>query len=266
MVLKQRDVVDLFLNEGWKPFFLESSDEPLDAIKQDLQREIAVVLADGQKTIVDRILSYLKDNQAQDFAEELRSSVSDRFEVCLSKLVKPPSLPCPHERAQRFLLESLEQRSLLPRFLDQTSDLDLAERCGREMKHLRDFQHHDAVMELGQRAAWLELEHKRIVVNLRESRREIRRANQLIVLKAHKESPNRSRREYEAAILKAWLADPECSDYVNLLSNVVAFRQRKQASTLNLNTFEPDWIDYRVNKRLWNALSQAMDGNSRSDG
>ena len=266
MVLKQRDVVDLFLDEGWRPLFLEPSDEPLDAIKQDLQREIAVLLADGQKTIVDRILSCLKDNQAQDFAEVLRSSVSDGFDDCLSKLGKPPSLPCPHERAQRFLLESLEQRSLLPRFLDQTSDLDLAERCGREMKHLRDLQHHDAVVELGQRAAWLKLEHKRIVVNLRESRRAIRRANQLIVLKAHKESPNRSRREYEAAILKAWLADPECSDYVNLLSNVVAFRQRKQASTLNLNSFESEWIDYRVNKRLWNALSETMEGDLRSEG
>ena len=86
------------------------------------------------------------------------------------------------------------------------------------------------------------------------------------MLKAYKESPNRSRREYEAAILKAWLADPECSDYVNLLSNVVAFRQRKQASMLNLNAFESEWVDYRVNKRLWNALSKTVDGDLRSEG
>lgn len=265
MELKQCDVVDLCLNEGWKPFFLAPSDEPLDAFKLYLQREISVALADGQTKIVYQIVSFLKKNQAQDFAEELLSSVSFEFEDGVSKRRKPPSLPCPHERAQKFLLDSLEQRKLLPRFLDQTSGLDLAERCGREMKHLRDLHHHDVVVDLGERAAWLKLEHKRIIVNLRESRLAIRRANQLIVLKAYKESPHRARREYEAAILTAWLADPDCSEYVDLLSNVVAFRQRKQASTLNLNSFESEWVDYRVNKRLWNALFQTMEGNSRAE-
>ena len=133
------------------------------------------------------------------------------------------------------------------------------------MKHLRDLHHHDVVVDLGERAALLKLEHKRIIVNLRESRLAIQRANQLIVLKAYKESPYRARREYEAAILTAWLADPDCSDYVDLLRNVVAFRQRKQASTLNLNSFESEWVDYRVNKRLWNAISQSKNGDSRAE-
>ncbi len=265
MVLKQCDVVDFCLNEGWKPFFIAPSDEPLDAIKSHLQREISVALADGQKKIVHQIISFLEKNQARDFAQELLSSVSFELEDCISNPRKLPRLPCSHERAHEFLLESLEQRKLLPRFLDQTSGLDLAERCGREMKHLRDLHHHDVVVDLGERAALLKLEHKRIIVNLRESRLAIQRANQLIVLKAYKESPYRARREYEAAILTAWLADPDCSDYVDLLRNVVAFRQRKQASTLNLNSFESEWVDYRVNKRLWNAISQSKNGDSRAE-
>ena len=39
------------------------------------------------------------------------------------------------------------------------------------MKHLRAEQRHDVVVQLGELAERLNLKHKRIVVNLRESRR-----------------------------------------------------------------------------------------------
>ena len=102
MVLKQCDVVDFCLNEGWKPFFIAPSDEPLDAIKSHLQREISVAVADGQKKIVHQIISFLEKIQARDFAQELLSSVSFELEDCISNPRKLPRLPCSHERAQSF--------------------------------------------------------------------------------------------------------------------------------------------------------------------
>lgn len=256
MILKQRDLVDLCLSEGWNPFFLQPSDEALHLIKPLVLREIEVAIADSQKKVVRRILSYLRQGQVRDLADEIASLTAWRLEDSFSKLGQSPKSSPANDDAQGILLESLELMQLPPRFLDQKSEAGLAELCGREMKHLCNLQRHDAVVQLGQRAAWLKLEHKRIAVALRKSRLSVRRANRLIVLKAYKESPNRERRDYEDAILTSWLADPECSEYVDLLGKVVAYRQRKQTSTISLDAFETEWVDYRVNKRLWHALSQ----------
>jgi len=265
IVLTQSELVDFFLDQGWKPFFLEPDECDFDEVKFQLQREIEVAIADGRHQMVREILTFLDNHRQPEMAEELAALIPVHLAEDSPQLERQSAHPMTSEVIQGALLKCLQNLDLKPRFLGD-SDGDLADQCGREMKHLRAEQRHDVVVQLGDLAERLKLKHKRIVVNLRESRRAIRRANQLIVLKAYKESSNRSRREYEAAILTAWLADPDCSDYVDLLSNVVAFRQRKQASTLNLDSFESEWIDYRVNKRLWNALSETMEGDARSDG
>ena len=265
MVLTQSELVHFLLDQGWKPFFLEPVKCGLDEVKLQLQRETEVAIADGRHQMVREILTFLDNHRQPEMAQELAVLIPVHLADDSPQLERQPAHPMTSEVIQGELLKCLQKLDLKPRFLGN-GDGDLGDQCGREMKHLRAEQRHDVVVQLGELAERLKLKHKRIVVNLRESRRAIRRTNQLIVLKAYKESPNRSRREYEAAILTAWLADPDCSDYVNLLSNVVAFRQRKQASTLNLASFESEWVEYRVNKRLWNALSETMEGDLRSEG
>ena len=265
MVLTQSELVHFLLDQGWKPFFLEPVKCGLDEVKLQLQRETEVAIADGRHQMVREILTFLDNHRQPEIAEELSALIPVHLAEDSPQLERQSAHPMTSEVIQGVLLKYLQNLDLKPRVLGD-GDGDLADQCGREMKHLRAEQRHDVVVQLGELAERLKLKHKRIVVNLRESRLAIRRANQLIVLKAHKESPNRSRREYEAAILTAWLADPDCSNYVDLLSNVVAFRQRKQASMLNLNAFESEWVDYRVNKRLWNALSKTVDGDLRSEG
>ena len=265
MVLTQSELMYFFLDQGWKPFFLEPVECGLDEVKSQLQHEIEVAIADGRHQMVREILTFLDNHRQPEIAEELAALIPVHLAEDSPQLERQSAHPMTSEVIQGMLLKCLQKLDLKPRVLGN-GDGDLADQCGREMKHLRAEQRHDVVVQLGELAERLNLKHKRIVVNLRESRRAIWRANQLTVLKAYKESPNRSRREYESAILTAWLADPDCSDYVNLLSNVVAFRQRKQASTLNLDSFESEWVEYRVNKRLWNALSESMEGELRSEG
>ena len=64
MTLNEHDLFNLCLEEGWEPLFLTSSNQSLKAIQSQLQRELNVALADGQRQLVRRLLRVLRDHQA----------------------------------------------------------------------------------------------------------------------------------------------------------------------------------------------------------
>ena len=78
----------------------------------------------------------------------------------------------------------------------------------------------------------------------------------MIVLKGIQQSPNRTRSDYEKAILDAWSVDPGFTDYLELLRKVIAFRMRKKKpQSVLLENFEQECIEFELNKKLAAFLS-----------
>lgn len=254
MTLNEHDLFNLCLEEGWEPLFLTSSNQSLKAIQSQLQRELNVALADGQRQLVQRLLRVLRDHQAEDIVSSLDADCTDHY----LKLGRPPRKQPSADKIRTKLVECLRGFQVAPAFLEKANDTDLAEYCGREMRHLRSLERHDVVVHLGELASWLRLKHQRIDINLRASRLAIQRSNQLTILLAIKESRSRSRRQYEDAILKAWAADPDCGDFIDLLKKLFLFRSRRQSEMTELDEFELERVDHDVNKRLWNYLRKAQ--------
>ena len=254
MALNESDLFNLCLEQGWEPLFLTSSNQSLEAIQPQLQRELDVALADGQRELVRGLLCVLRDHQAEDIASSLDVDCTDHHLKLDRPLRKQPSA----DKVRTKLVECLRGFQVEPAFLGKANDTDLAEYCGREMRHLRSLERHDIVVHLGEVASWLRLKHQRIDINLRASRLAIQRSNQLTILLAIKESRSRSRRQYEDAILRAWAADPDCGEYIELLKKLLLFRSRRQSEMVELDEFESERIDHDVNKRLWNYLRRAQ--------
>ncbi|MAV12774.1 MAG: hypothetical protein CL861_04850 [Cyanobium sp. MED843] len=124
------------------------------------------------------------------------------------------------------------------------------------MKHLRSQERHEVVVQLGELAEQLLLRHSLVDANLRISSQEIKRANTRVILAAIKDSSNRSRSDYEAAILDAWMADPDCSEYLELLRKVISYKLRKKSSLDRLDAFEAERVDHTINQRLWRRLDK----------
>ena len=78
----------------------------------------------------------------------------------------------------------------------------------------------------------------------------------MIVLKGIQQSPNRTRSDYEKAILDAWSVDPGFTDYLELLRKVIAFRMRKKGLHAGLmENFEQECVEFELNKKLAAFLS-----------
>ena len=256
MPLIQADLVNLCVDEGWKPYFLEVSDQGLDDFKLNLQREIEVVIAEGRHHLARRILTYVADHQRPDISEELESSVPVERVESSPQIETPFHDPISRDMMLVALLDCLEGLDLKPRFLGHGVDGDLADLCGREMKHFRAEQRHDVVVRLGRLANHLKLEHKRIAFNLRASSLAVSRSNRLVILRAMKESPHRSRAEYEEAIVQAWSVDPDCGDYLELLKKVVSYRLRQRSASNSFDAYESEFVEHAMNQRLWRSFSR----------
>ena len=126
------------------------------------------------------------------------------------------------------------------------------------MKYWNAQQKHELVIALGNSASRLKLSHPGIAQCMEESTLSVERANKLIVLKAIKQSPLRSRSDYEKSILKAWALDPDCDVYLDLLRKVVAFRlrQKKQYGLL-MGEFSREIVEFEVTKKLVRHLMNA---------
>ena len=256
MVFRQCDLVRLCEDAGWNPLFLVETEGTADSCQDQIHREIEVALASQRHQMVQDMLGYLSQHGSHPLAVELRNTYGDALKGVPSFLrngrVKSPS----RIQSLGILRRCLDYFEVEPKWLDPDSRGDLAEKCGREMKHLRSQERHEVVVQLGELAEQLLLRHSLVDANLRISSQEIKRANTRVILAAIKDSSNRSRSDYEAAILDAWMADPDCSEYLELLRKVISYKLRKKSSLDRLDAFEAERVDHTINQRLWRRLDK----------
>ena len=257
MVFKQSHLFRLCVQSGWNPLFLVETDDKADSIQHHIHREIEVALASQRHQMVEDMLSYLGEHETISWAQELRETYADALKCVPPFLPDGQSTAFSRTQSLGILNQCLNYFGVEPKWIDSDSKDDLAKQCGREMKHLGSIKRHEVVVQLGGLAEKLLLRHALVDVNLRNSNQEIVRANTLVILAAIKDSSNRSRSDYEAAILDAWLADPDCSEYLELLRKVVSYKLRKKSSLDRLDAFEAERVDHAINQRLWRRLEKS---------
>ena len=163
-------------------------------------------------------------------------------------LLFPPYLKF---KAQKSIQEVLSKQELSPKVYGRAKNLGLAEQWGLEMKHWNIQQKHELVVALGESASWLDLAHPEISRCQQDSVLAVQRANKLILLKAVQQSPHRSRSDYEKSILGAWILDPDCDVYLDLLRKVVAYRLRKKNQyRILMEDFDREVVEFEVTKKL----------------
>ena len=256
MVFRQCDLVRLCKQAGWKPLFLVETDDKADVIQHHIHREIEVALASQRHQLVEDMLSYLGEHETISWVQELCETYAEALKCVPSFLPDGHATACNRTQSLGILINCLDYFGVKPKWIDSDSKEDLAKLCGREMKYLGSIKRHKVVVQLGGLADKLLLRHSLVDVSLRNSNQEIVRANTLLILAAIKDSSNRSRSDYEAAILDAWLADPDCSEYLELLRKVVSYKLRKKSSLDRLDAFEAERIDHAINQRLWRRLEK----------
>ena len=133
-------------------FVSTSSNQSLEALQSQLQRELNVALADGQRQLVRRLLRVLRDHQAEDIVSSLDADCTDHY----LKLGRPPRKQPSADKIRTKLLNTTWFQAA-PAFLEKANNTDLAEYCGREMRHLRSLERHDVVVHLGELASGLGL-------------------------------------------------------------------------------------------------------------
>ena len=256
MVLRQSELVRWCEDVGWNPLFLVASDDTVDLIQHQIHREIEVALASQRHQMVQDMLSVFSKRGSHPLALELRDTYADALKCAPSFSGNSRIRTSNRIQSLDILKRCLDYFDVEPKWLDSDPKGDLAEQCGREMKHLRTQDCHEVVVQLGELAEKLCLRHPLVKANLLISNQQIKRVNTRVILAAIKESSNRSRSDYEAAILDAWLADPDCSEYLELLRKVVSYKLRKKSSLDRLDAFEAERIDHAINQRLWRRLEK----------
>ena len=254
MVLSQIELIRWCEDAGWNPLFLVESEDTVDLIQHQIHREIEIALASQRHQMVQDLLSYLSENDSKPLAVKLRNSYADALKCKPSFLGLGKIKTGNRAQSLGVLKRCLDYFDVEPKWLDSDPKGDLAEQCGREMKFLRTQERHEAVVQLGELAEKLLLHHPLVNANLRISNQVIKRANTRLILAAIKDSSNRSRSDYEKAILDAWLADPDCSEYLELLRKVVSYKLRKKSALDRFDTFESERVDHAINQRLWRRL------------
>lgn len=238
-------------SHNWDPFFLSDIDRNVfDHDSEVLDRELEVCSLNGEKTLIEVLGRYLEKHDCADKAEKLKqdfdvSSVAHRLKIDVDATL-------PFVQQLMALIAFFECE---PVVLKVNAEKNLARDCGREMKHWREQEKHELVVLLGELASQKGLQNQRISNNLRLSRLSLKRARTIQFLRAVKESPNRSRDFYEGTIIDAWMNDPDCSDYLELLRKVIAFRLQKQDHVGQVDDFREERVDHIINQRLWREIS-----------
>ena len=123
------------------------------------------------------------------------------------------------------------------------------------MEHWLDQNQPKLVLQLGDMAAKLGLNHQSISQSMGSARVALMRINKLTVLKAIRQSPHRSRADYETALVAEWCRDPECQDYLSMLRKVISFRMRqKNQQPILMEDFSDEVVEQELNKMLLNGL------------
>ena len=244
---------------GWKPLFFSRKSSSISA--EALDREIQVCLAAGQQ----RLSIHLLDAAHHEFGEtsayydaqlSYRGSAVgvDRSPSVANRLLGFFGL-LSRQKLSRILTQTLLLEGLQPAVFCVEHHADLAQQWGLEMEHWLEQNQPKLVLQLGDIAAKLGLNHQSISQSMGSARVALMRINKLIVLKAIQQSPHRSRSDYETALVAEWCMDPECQDYLSMLRKVISFRmrQKKQQSSLMANFFD-ELIEQELNQKLFRRL------------
>ena len=254
--LKQQTLFALCAQHGWDPLFFSATEDAVNVA--DLERELEVCSAAGEWNLCSLLLKASRKKADSKLLQNLTSfDRQSAYGLVTKRKTRPhlrylllfrPYLKC---QAQNSLRKILSEEMLCPQMFGRKKNADLAEQWGLEMKYWHSKGNYNIVLALGERAKLLNLEHQLVVRYLTISAAALTRSNMLIILKGIQKSPNRSRSDYEKAIIDAWSADPGFSEYLNLLRKVIAFRIRKRKLYFNLlENFEPECIEFELNKRL----------------
>tara|TARA_B100001057_G_scaffold425914_1_gene449670 strand:+ start:73 stop:885 length:813 start_codon:yes stop_codon:yes gene_type:complete len=259
--LKQQTLFDLCKKHGWDPLFFSSAQ--VDVNVGVLERELQVSSAAGEWNLCSlllkaarekadaRLLKHLADFDQQGALEVVVKRKTRSLLSCL--LLFRPYVRHQTEKSLRKILSS---EMLRPEVFGRKKNADMAERWGLEMKYWYSQDNYKIVVALGERAEQLNLDHHLITRYLKISALALGRPKVLIVLKGIQQSPNRTRSDYEKAILDAWSVDPGFTDYLELLRKVIAFRMRKKKpQSVLLENFEQECIEFELNKKLAAFLS-----------
>ena len=254
--LKQQTLFALCKEHGWDPLVFSSAE--VDVKVADLEQELEVCSAAGEWNLCSLMLK-----AAREKADALLLKNLARFDqkdaIGLVAKRKTRSLlnclllfrPYAKHQAKKYLRKILSREMLVPEVFGRKKTADMAEQWGLEMKHWHSQGNYKIVIALGEVAAQLNLEHRFIARYLQVSVLALSRSNVLTVLKAIQKSPNRSRSEYEKAIVDAWSVDPGFGDYLELLRQVIAFRMRKKGLHAGLiENFEQECVEFELNKKL----------------
>lgn len=250
--IPQSDLVGLCLDEGWNPLFLNATGDPLRGKCDALDREFEICALVGKRSLCLSFLEALSANGWNDWADELRRGLLPETSKQINRDVSSDR----HVDPKASLLAVLLDYQCEPVVIGSSTRQSLSEQCGREMRHWRFQQRHDIVLALGENAVEAGLQHERITNNLAISRIANNRITTFKLLRAIKESPNRTRSEYETAILEAWAEDPDCSEYLDLLSRLTSFRLQKRSPQALIDSFESECIDHAVNQTLLSFLKK----------
>jgi len=261
------DQNDLFLlcqKYGWSPLFLCSKE--VDFKWDSLFHELEACRAAGELKLCEDLVDTvrrIKGKPPFKYSSQIKRYTSSKISPQKINYSWFQFLPgwrylFVKYRTPRVLRLILSEQDLEPQvFCFQQKD-DFARQWGLEMKYWNARQKHDLVVALGNSASWLNLVHPDIERYLHESNLAVGRKNKLIVLKAIKRSPLRSRIDYEKSILMAWSLDPDYDVYLDLLRKVVAFRLRqKKRYGLLLEDFSREIVEFEVTKKLANYLMHA---------
>jgi len=259
--LNQQTLFALCQKHGWDPLFLASAE--VDVNVGDLQRELEVCFAAGECNLCSLLLKAAREKADSRMLHQLAHFDRQGATGPLAKRKTRPFLnfllllrPYAKHQADKSLRKILSSEMLKPEVFTRKKNIDVAERWGLEMKYWHSKGNHKIVVALGDKAEWLNLKHQLIARYLKISTLALGRSNELIVLKGIKRSPNRTRSDYEKAILDAWSVDPGFTDYLELLRKVIAFRMRKKGLRTGLmENFEQECVDFELNKKLAAFLS-----------
>ena len=145
-------------------------------------------------------------------------------------------------------------------FDTDANNADLPLLCGREMQAQRLNHQHELVIRLGSLLDSLQVSHERISVNLQKSIQATARINKLKELEDIRRSGQIPKKEYEASVVNAWLIDPECLTYLDLLKKIVIRKLRNDnLYTEASDTLKNELVDLQINRRILLELSSSAE-------
>ena len=259
--LKQQTLFALCQKLGWDPLFFSSAE--VDMNVGVLERELEVCSAAGQRNLCSLLLKAAREKADAKLLNHLAHFDQQGALGPVAKRMTRSLLnflllfrPYMRHQAEKSLRKILSSEMLRPEVFGRKKNADVAERWGLEMKYWHSQDNYKIVIALGEMAEKLNLKHRLITRYLKISALALGRSNILIVLKGIQQSPNRTRSDYEKAILDAWSVDPGFTDYLELLRKVIAFRMRKKKpQSVLLENFEQECIEFELNKKLVDFLS-----------